>query len=312
MLKRIYKYSSLEESLAVTPEEVVVEKTTSYEYDSVFGNLSYQGGAPMCDGCFCADTCPNHPLLWRIVRWVKIIARSKHGMTVLFSAVPLFLGLLVGIYLGRQWEKSKQSDNSYRLGNDDENFGTKWSLLSGRLMHKISLFFFVLQAWVSELLHFVLTAHWLQPFSSSQSTINSHDSSHDISTVESCSTTSIPVAKVEKRRQSGVDLPLVPKHIAVIMDGNRRYGKSKYKSASRGHVDGGYKLRDMVHWCLEECVQEMTVYAFSTENWNRSQAEISALMDVFCQQCEELRKESVKLQIIVRVLSTQTELVSTS
>ena len=111
-------------------------------------------------------------------------------------------------------------------------------------------------------------------------------------------------------RQSGVELKLVPKHIAFIMDGNRRYGKAKYKSVSRGHMDGGYKLRDMVHWCMEECIQEMTVYAFSTENWNRSQTEIDALMSIFCQQCEQLRIESKKLQIVVRVLSTETDPVS--
>lgn len=108
-------------------------------------------------------------------------------------------------------------------------------------------------------------------------------------------------------RESGLDSSEVPKHIAVIMDGNRRYGKTKYGSVSKGHWDGSKTLLDFTKWCLAEGVQIITVYAFSTENWNRSASEVSALMGIFCKYCEELREEAMARGIRIKVLSTETE-----
>ena len=314
--KKLYDFSSLEESLDVIRDSAIASgKSDEYDYDSFkIGNLSYQR-APMCDGCFCAadTTCPDHPMLRRMVRWAKIIAKSKHGMTVLFSIVPLMVGLMVGIYLGRKWEqqKIKGSDhNVVQQSSRKENYLSK-------IMHKLAIWFYMLCAYVSMIFNFLLTAQISSRRNKNtplQSSVGSQtsDGTNSSKTEGSSTKDALSIEERSLHRQSGVDLELVPKHIAVIMDGNRRYGKSKYKNASRGHVDGGYKLRDMVQWCIEECIQEMTVYAFSTENWNRSQSEIDALMNVFCQQCEELRKESAKLQIVVRVLSTLTDPVSSS
>ena len=108
------------------------------------------------------------------------------------------------------------------------------------------------------------------------------------------------------QRQSTVPLSLLPKHIAVIMDGNRRYGLSKYGNKSRGHYDGSSKLIEFAKWCLIEHIPILTVYAFSTENWNRPQAEIDSLMEIFITHCDELRIESQKRNIRVVVLSTDT------
>ena len=57
-----------------------------------------------------------------------------------------------------------------------------------------------------------------------------------------------------------------PKHIAVIMDGNRRYGRKKHNDALRGHWDGGQTLVNFCDWCAKDGVKQLTVYAFSTEN----------------------------------------------
>ena len=91
------------------------------------------------------------------------------------------------------------------------------------------------------------------------------------------------------------------------MDGNRRYGQSKYGSALRGHWDGSKTLVDFAKWCMAEGIQVLTVYAFSTENWNRSASEISSLMKIFCKYCDELRVEALEKGIQLRVLSTDTE-----
>ena len=108
-------------------------------------------------------------------------------------------------------------------------------------------------------------------------------------------------------RESGVPLSSVPRHIAVIMDGNRRYGRQRYGSATRGHWDGSKTLADFAKWCIAEGVQVLTVYAFSTENWDRDPDEVAALMAIFVRYCKELREEALARGIRLRVLSTEAD-----
>mmetsp|Transcript_31335 Transcript_31335/g.63130 ORF Transcript_31335/g.63130 Transcript_31335/m.63130 type:complete len:425 (+) Transcript_31335:37-1311(+) len=115
------------------------------------------------------------------------------------------------------------------------------------------------------------------------------------------------LSAMETTRESGVELECVPRHIAVIMDGNRRYGKEKYGSATRGHWDGSKTLIEFGKWCIDEGIQTLTVYAFSTENWNRDAEEVSALMSIFCKYCDELRVEATKRGMRIRVLTTDGE-----
>ena len=72
----------------------------------------------------------------------------------------------------------------------------------------------------------------------------------------------------------------------------------------QGHWAGGQKLIDVVQWCIEDGVQILTVYAFSTENWNRDPLEIAALMNIFIKHTESLKKEAVSKNIRVKILST--------
>lgn len=95
-----------------------------------------------------------------------------------------------------------------------------------------------------------------------------------------------------------------PKHIAVIMDGNRRFGNQKHGVATKGHWDGGNTLVEFVKWCLAEQIGTVTVYAFSSENWKRPQHEINVLMQIFVRYCDRIEKESLKNGIRVRFLST--------
>lgn len=91
-------------------------------------------------------------------------------------------------------------------------------------------------------------------------------------------------------------------HLAIIMDGNRRWAKTKNLPAFEGHRKGYEKLKEVAKWCAESKVKILTVYAFSTENWNRSKAEVTYLMqlleNMFKKDISELHKNNVKITVI--------------
>jgi undecaprenyl diphosphate synthase len=74
------------------------------------------------------------------------------------------------------------------------------------------------------------------------------------------------------------DAQEVPKSIAIIMDGNRRWAKEQRLTTFEGHKAGVGRIKDVVEWALEAGVSELTFYVFSTENWNRAAEEVSGLM----------------------------------
>lgn len=78
-----------------------------------------------------------------------------------------------------------------------------------------------------------------------------------------------------------LDMSRVPNHIAIIMDGNRRWASQKGFPLAMGHWEGGEGLTDIVRAAAELGVKTLTVFAFSTENWHRSQEEIQELMNLF-------------------------------
>lgn len=96
----------------------------------------------------------------------------------------------------------------------------------------------------------------------------------------------------------------IPKHLAVIMDGNRRFGMKTHSDPLKGHFDGRDKLLDFTQWCMEEGVEILTVYAFSTENWNRNPKEVESLMNIFLIYAEKIRKEGISRNIKIQVLSS--------
>eukprot|EP00977_Amphora_coffeiformis_P000299 scaffold83_cov181-Amphora_coffeaeformis.AAC.26 len=109
--------------------------------------------------------------------------------------------------------------------------------------------------------------------------------------------------------ESGISDTNLPRHIAFIMDGNRRYGRTVYGNRVAGHWDGSRKVLDVAKWCIAEKIPHATVYAFSTENWKRDPAEVASLMEIFAKYCEELRTESLQRNIRVRILSTNPSLI---
>lgn len=73
---------------------------------------------------------------------------------------------------------------------------------------------------------------------------------------------------------------MIPTHVAIIMDGNGRWAKERNKSRNEGHKRGSEVLRDLAKYAEKKGVEYLTVYAFSTENWNRPQEEVDGLMNL--------------------------------
>ena len=97
----------------------------------------------------------------------------------------------------------------------------------------------------------------------------------------------------------------MPKHIAIIMDGNRRYAKEILKAEPiEGHRLGKDKLDEVVHWCLDLNIHHLTVYAFSTENFNRDPSEVEYIMDLLKDalydfaEDEEVHKHHLAIKVI--------------
>ena len=74
----------------------------------------------------------------------------------------------------------------------------------------------------------------------------------------------------------------------IIMDGNRRWAREQGLPTLEGHRKGYGKLKEVIEWCKDEGIPHLVVYAFSTENWGRSQDEVSYLMDLFREMSKEL------------------------
>ncbi|BFZ09403.1 hypothetical protein BsWGS_12442 [Bradybaena similaris] len=97
----------------------------------------------------------------------------------------------------------------------------------------------------------------------------------------------------------------VPQHVAIIMDGNRRFAAKKSLAKSEGHVKGFDKLAETLEWCLDLGIQEVTVYAFSIENFKRSADEVSCLMELSRQKFAKLLQEKDLIQqngVCVRII----------
>ncbi|MGZ3866075.1 MAG: isoprenyl transferase [Bacteroidia bacterium] len=105
-----------------------------------------------------------------------------------------------------------------------------------------------------------------------------------------------------KSLKDQIDLSRLPKHIAVIMDGNGRWAKGRGASRIFGHQNGVKSVKDTIEAATELGVEYMTMYAFSTENWNRPADEVNALMELLIKTIYEetptLNKNNIRLRAI--------------
>ncbi len=94
----------------------------------------------------------------------------------------------------------------------------------------------------------------------------------------------------------------VPRHIAIVMDGNGRWAKARHRPRSFGHNAGRKAVREAIESCMREGVQALTVFAFSSENWQRPPDEVMALMSLFVRaldkEVDELHVNGVRLRFI--------------
>ena len=100
----------------------------------------------------------------------------------------------------------------------------------------------------------------------------------------------------------------LPKHIAIIMDGNRRWAKKQGKPAVFGHKAGAKTLEKIVRYANKIGIEHITVYAFSTENWKRAEDEVSALMMLMQSYLDEYSKRADSENIKVKIIGTKTGL----
>src|SRR5262245_49378604 len=101
---------------------------------------------------------------------------------------------------------------------------------------------------------------------------------------------------------SQIDKSMLPRHIAIIMDGNGRWAKEQGQDRLYGHSHGVESVRNIVEGCAELGIEYLTLYAFSTENWDRPEYEVVGLMELLVntiqKELESLNKNNIKLHVI--------------
>ena len=99
-----------------------------------------------------------------------------------------------------------------------------------------------------------------------------------------------------------IDKDRLPRHIAIIMDGNGRWAKEQGQDRLYGHFHGVESVRNIVEGCAELGIEYLTLYAFSTENWDRPEYEVIGLMELLVstirKEVESLHKNNIKLHVI--------------
>ena len=100
----------------------------------------------------------------------------------------------------------------------------------------------------------------------------------------------------------------IPRHVAVIMDGNGRWAKSKGLPRKMGHVQGGKNVEDLLYVCDDLGIKYFTVYAFSTENWKRSEDEVAALMTLLRSYLSSGFKKAAKNNVRIRIIGDRKRL----
>lgn len=291
--------------------------------------VAWSGRIDQCGGPRCC--CPNstsdehHLCLWKILRWIKLIAikvgRSYYALPVALVIATLVAGLLFGFVFGRRYEQRiGRQQRKHRAAGGPSALSVAWWF--GRLLD--FQYLNTLLGRGASLTKYSAAKHdhhppaCLAPLKSKRCTPGrtkpspltmgplSNASLGDVNELEQREATARVELKsdTETERQSGLSDVELPRHIAVVMDGNRRYGERKHGNAMQGHWEGSRKLLQFAKWCLAENIPELTVYAFSTENWQRDAHEVASLMDIIVRHVKELRLEAVQKKICIRIQST--------
>jgi len=114
--------------------------------------------------------------------------------------------------------------------------------------------------------------------------------------------TSLSAPQSQEELAAQIDRSRLPRHIAVIMDGNGRWARKRGLPRSAGHRASSQSIRDTVEACGEVGIQFLTLYAFSAENWSRPESEVKALMELIehtlRSEAEELHAKNVRVRLL--------------
>ena len=101
-------------------------------------------------------------------------------------------------------------------------------------------------------------------------------------------------------------MPEIPGHIAIVMDGNGRWARKRSRPRTMGHQAGLKALRAVIEHCVKLGVDTLTVFAFSSENWNRPAGEVSRLMEIFMRALDKEASELHENGICLRFIGDKT------
>ncbi len=112
----------------------------------------------------------------------------------------------------------------------------------------------------------------------------------------------LPCRYLKMSLKEEINSEKLPRHIAIIMDGNGRWAKERGEDRLFGHYNGVESVRNIVEGCAELGIEYLTLYAFSTENWDRPQDEVTGLMELLVQTIRQevttLNKNNIRLHVI--------------
>ncbi|MBQ7063328.1 MAG: di-trans,poly-cis-decaprenylcistransferase [Firmicutes bacterium] len=100
----------------------------------------------------------------------------------------------------------------------------------------------------------------------------------------------------------------IPQHIAIILDGNGRWAKENHLARSQGHLAGANNVETITYACMDMGVKYLTVYAFSTENWSRSEDEVSYLMFLLKRYLIKNKQDAIRRRTRIRVIGNVADL----
>lgn len=115
-------------------------------------------------------------------------------------------------------------------------------------------------------------------------------------------------AIIKRKVMNGVQDMKIPTHVAIILDGNGRWAKAKGLPRKAGHVQGAKNVETICEEAYRMGIQYLTVYAFSTENWNRPQEEVAAIMQLLRSYLKNCIKIAEKNEMCVKIIGDKTRL----
>src|SRR5512135_3347998 len=105
---------------------------------------------------------------------------------------------------------------------------------------------------------------------------------------------------------------LIPRHVAIVMDGNGRWAKQRHRPRSFGHRAGQKTVRSAIEFCVQRGIEALTLFAFSSENWQRPPQEVGALMELFLKaldrEVDKLHRNGVRIRFIGELAAFAPEL----